>query len=100
MSLISFFEAIASNLDTLIIGRFIGATSLGIYNRAFMLVNLPMYYLTTSFSRVLFPSFSRIQAEFPRLKKAYLSSITLFADVNAVLYKVVPSLDNFRSRDL
>ncbi|HXG30077.1 MAG TPA: lipopolysaccharide biosynthesis protein, partial [Thermodesulfobacteriota bacterium] len=81
MSLISLFEAIASNLDTLIIARFIGATSLGIYNRAFMLVNLPVYYLTTSFSRVLFPSMSRIQTEFPRLKGAYLSSIALSAAI-------------------
>jgi len=79
VSIISFFEFIGSNLDTLAIGHFLGANLLGIYNRAFMLVNLPIYYLTTSFSRVLFPSFSRIQLEIQRLKKAYLSAITLIA---------------------
>jgi O-antigen/teichoic acid export membrane protein len=79
VSMISFLEFITSNLDTLAIGHFIGAAALGIYNRAFMLVNLPMEYFSTSFSKVLFPSFSRIQTEIPRLKKAYLSSIMIAA---------------------
>jgi lipopolysaccharide exporter len=77
VSVIGFFEFIGSNLDTLAIGHFLGAPLLGIYNRAFMLVNLPMQYVTSSFSRVLFPSYSRIQEETPRLKRAYLSSILL-----------------------
>jgi O-antigen/teichoic acid export membrane protein len=81
ISVISFFEFLGSYLDTLAIGHFIGATPLGIYNRAFMLVNLPAQYLTSSFSRVLFPSFSRIQKETERLKKAYLSTIMLFSTI-------------------
>lgn len=81
VSVISFIEFVGSKLDTLAIGHFIGAAPLGIYNRAFMLVNFPMYYLTTSFSRVLFPSFSRIQKEIKRLKKAYLSTIMLFSAI-------------------
>jgi O-antigen/teichoic acid export membrane protein len=63
------------------IGRFVGAAPLGIYNRAFMLVNLPAQQLTSSFSRVLFPSFSRVQNETARLKKAYLSTIMLFSAI-------------------
>ena len=81
VSIISFFEFLGSNLDTLAIGHFIGAAPLGIYNRAFMLVNLPAQYLTSSFSRVLFPSFSRVQKEIERLKKAYLSTIMLFSAI-------------------
>ncbi len=79
VSMIGFLEFMSSTLDTLVIGRLFGATPLGIYNRAFMLVNLPMQYATSSFSRVLLPSFSRIQKEIPRIKKAYLSSILLAA---------------------
>jgi len=81
VSVISFFEFIGSNLDTLAIGHFIGAAPLGIYNRAFMLVNLPAQYLTSSFSRVLFPSFSKVQKEIDRLKKAYLSTIMVFSAI-------------------
>jgi O-antigen/teichoic acid export membrane protein len=81
VSIISFFEFLGSNLDTLAIGHFIGAAPLGIYNRAFMLVYLPAQYLTTSFSRVLFPSFSKVQKEIDRLKKAYLSTIMVFSAI-------------------
>jgi O-antigen/teichoic acid export membrane protein len=81
ISVISFFEFLGSYLDTLAIGHFMGAAPLGIYNRAFMLVNLPAQYLTSSFSRVLFPSLSRIQKETERLKKAYLYTIMLFSAI-------------------
>jgi len=79
ISVISFFEFIGLNLDTLAIGHLLGATPLGIYNRAFMLVNLPMYYLTTTFSKVLFPSFSRVQSDIQRLERAYFALLSVGA---------------------
>ncbi|SIR25477.1 lipopolysaccharide biosynthesis protein [Pontibacter lucknowensis] len=79
MSVISFFEFIYTELATLLIGRVFGAYRLGIYNRAFMLVNLPMYNLTRTVSRVVFPSFSKLQSETDKLAKVYLSSTTLLA---------------------
>lgn len=79
MSVISFFEFIYSELATLLIGRVLGAYLLGIYNRAYMLVNLPMYNLTRTVSRVVFPSFSQLQTETDKLAKVYLSSTTLLA---------------------
>ncbi|MBA4376704.1 MAG: hypothetical protein C0401_11105 [Anaerolinea sp.] len=81
VSIISFMESISSNLDTLAIGHFVGEASLGIYNRAFMLVNLPMQYLVTSFSRVLMPSYSKIQSDIPRLRKNYLSSVMFVGSI-------------------
>lgn len=79
MSVISFFEFIYTELATLLIGRVFGAYKLGIYNRAFMLVNLPMYNLTRTVSRVVFPSFSKLQTETEKLSRVYLSSTTLLA---------------------
>lgn len=79
MSVISFFEFIYTELATLLIGRMLGAYKLGIYNRAFMLVNLPMYNLTRTVSRVVFPSFSQLQSDNEKLAKVYLSSTTLLA---------------------
>ena len=49
----------------------------GIYNRAFMLVHLPVHNLTASISRVLLPAFSTLQHERPRLKQAYLTALSL-----------------------
>lgn len=73
---ISFLEFIGGTLDTLFVGRFLGATELGIYNRASSVINLPMQYFTTSVSSVLFPSFSRIQTEKVKLKRVYLNTIS------------------------
>ena len=75
VSVISFFEFIGASLDTLFIGRILGASKLGIYNRAFMLINLPMNYFVISSSRVLFPSISKIQKNKDRLRDIYLSTI-------------------------
>lgn len=79
VSFIGFMEFLGANMDTLLIGRWLGSSRLGIYNRAYMLVNLPIQYLSSSISRVLFPAYSRIQAQKGRLKNVYLSSVSLVA---------------------
>ncbi len=76
ISLISFFQFISSNLDTISIGHFLGASPLGIYNRAHLLASLPPEYIFTSLSKVLFPSFSKMQTEIAQLRKLYLLSLT------------------------
>ena len=77
----SFLEFVTSSLDTLVIGRWLGAARLGVYNRASMLITLPLYLLTRSAARVLFPAFSQVQADVPRLRSVYLGSVTLVAAV-------------------
>lgn len=81
VSIISFLEFLNSSLDTIVVGRLSGAASLGYYSRALSLTGLPMQYMSTSLSSVLFPSFSRVQAETTRLRNGYLSVITIFAGV-------------------
>jgi lipopolysaccharide exporter len=78
-SVVSFVEFVGTSLDTFIIGSLVGARPLGLYNRGYMIVYLPMSYLSTTFSRVLFASYSKIQGDVERLGKAYLTSITLSA---------------------
>ena len=79
ITLTSFLEFITSSLDTLLVGRLLGAAALGLYNRAWMLVTLPLYLLTNSVSRVIFPAFSQVQANQPKLRTVYLASTTLVA---------------------
>ena len=79
MSAVGFLEFINGNLDTLLIGRLLGSVLLGIYNRAYMLLYLPMYFLTNSLARVAFPAFSKIQHDLPRTRALYLTSSTLVA---------------------
>jgi O-antigen/teichoic acid export membrane protein len=77
VSFISILEYISSTLDTFVIGRFLGSGLLGIYNRAFMLINLPYQYFTSSISRVLFPAFSRVQNDNEKVKKNLLDILTI-----------------------
>lgn len=77
VSLIGFAEFLGSNLDTLWAGHCLGSRATGLYTRATNFANLPLYYLSTSLSRVLLPGYSRIQFDIERLRSVYLVSITV-----------------------
>lgn len=96
VSIISFLEFIGGSLDTILIGRILGDKKLGFYNRAQMLISLPMTYLMTSFSKVLFPSLSQIQDDNEKIKRNMflilkMVSIVIFpfAIVVAILSKEI-----------
>jgi O-antigen/teichoic acid export membrane protein len=92
---ITFFQFIGANLDTLLIGKFSGASSLGIYNRTSLLINLPGQYLFASLSRVLFPAFSQIQTDNKKLTSAYLYSLTFFSIILIpVTIGIIPMAQN------
>lgn len=77
VSIISFLEFICYNLDSIVLGRLIGAETLGHYHQASNLVNLPAQKISTSLTNVLFPSLSRVQENKEKLRKAYLSTISV-----------------------
>ncbi|TGE14037.1 lipopolysaccharide biosynthesis protein [Hymenobacter elongatus] len=81
ISFTSFLEFITGSLDTMVIGRVLGTALLGIYNRAYMLISLPLYLITNSVAKVIFPAFSQLQANLGKLRAVYLASITLVAAV-------------------
>jgi PST family polysaccharide transporter len=60
------------NGDNLLVGKFIGASALGLYARCYSLMLLPLTSVSRSLSEVLFPTFSRIQENRPRVAQAYL----------------------------
>jgi O-antigen/teichoic acid export membrane protein len=63
----------ASRADQLIIGRLLGAESLGIYSMALQFANVISQFASSTLSRVIFPVFSRLQADLIRLNESYLS---------------------------
>lgn len=82
VSIIHLGEFAAKNLDTFAVGRVAATAALGVYNRAFYLVNIPIsQYLAGALSSVLFPGFSRVQADSQRLRNVYLSVVRLSAVV-------------------
>lgn len=81
ISVIGFLEFVSGSLDTMVIGRQLGSRVLGMYNRAFLLINLPMQYFTATMNRVLLPSYAQVQADPARLRRAYLICLTVFCCV-------------------
>lgn len=70
----------AENLPFAVIAKWLGASALGLYSRAFNLMDLPVRYFTVALSSVLFPAYARIQRDVPRLGAAFLqtTSFTCF----------------------
>jgi len=60
------------NLDNLLIGKFLGSSALGYYDRAYQLMLFPLENISGVLSRVLFPAFSAIQDDLPKLRQVYL----------------------------
>jgi lipopolysaccharide exporter len=73
---------VAANVDFFLIGSFLGAQPLGHYTLAYNIANLPSTRVNAVVSRVLFPTFARIQDDLPRLRKGYLRMQELTALVN------------------
>ncbi len=72
----------ARNADDLIIGKMLGASSVGIYNRAYTLMLLPISQVISVISDVMFTALSAIQDNKPQVKGVYLRAmgiITLIA---------------------
>ncbi|MCM0083335.1 lipopolysaccharide biosynthesis protein [Geomonas sp. Red32] len=65
------------NLEKVLLGRFWGAASLGVYGRAFNLINIPTDSLNSSVGGVAFAALSRVQGEPERLRRYFLKGYTL-----------------------
>ena len=81
VSLISILEYIGHNLDTFAVGRYASAALLGQYNRAFVLVGVPIRQLNHGLSNVLFPSLSKLQSDVIRLRRTYLFGVSASAAI-------------------
>jgi PST family polysaccharide transporter len=64
------FNFISGNMDKLLIGKTLGAGALGIYNRAFQLLLMPMEQVFSPLSSVLLASLSRVSDDPARFRRA------------------------------
>jgi len=71
----------ALNGDNFVVGRWSGAESLGLYARAYTLMNLPFTHVSNVMSSVLFPALAKVQHDPVRLRRAYLLLTELLAMV-------------------
>jgi O-antigen/teichoic acid export membrane protein len=68
---------LANQADNLVVGRWLGAVTLGLYSRAYQLMSVPTALLGDVFDKVLFPTMSRVQHEPGRLTTAYLQGTAI-----------------------
>jgi len=74
------------NSDNLLIGRFVGAASLGAYAIAYNIILVPFSRIAAPIQDVLFPAFSRIQGDRERIAMGWIRVTRMVAAVT------VPSL--------
>jgi O-antigen/teichoic acid export membrane protein len=65
--------------DYFVVGRMLGSDSLGLYERAYTLMEISNQLVMTAFGKVLFPAFARIQDDPARLRRAFLYCNALVA---------------------
>ena len=81
ISLINVLNYAATNIDYLVIGKFLSAKNLGLYTRAYGLMKLTLNQFSASVSTVLFPAYAEIQNERSRISEAYFKTINATAIV-------------------
>ncbi len=68
---------IGSNFEKVLLGRFWGADALGLYGRAYQLINIPTANLNSAVGEVAFSALSRVQDDPLRLKSYFLKGYSL-----------------------
>jgi len=81
-SIVNYF---ARNFDNILLGRFWGAGVLGLYNRAYRLMMLPISQVREPLHAVAIPALSHIQNDPIRYKKYYIKLITLVSFITMPL---------------
>lgn len=68
---------IAYNMEKVLLGRFWGAEAIGLYGRAYQMINIPTDNLNNSIGEVAFSALSRVQNEAIRLRNYFLKGYSL-----------------------
>jgi PST family polysaccharide transporter len=68
---------VANNFEKILLGRYWGVDALGLYGRAYQLVNIPTDNINSSVGEVAFSALSRLQDDPTRLKSYFLKGYSL-----------------------
>lgn len=79
------FTFLRQNLDKVLVARWLGSSSLGIYTLGQRTVSYPVLSLTNVLMAVLFPAFSRMQDDDDGLRRGYLRATGAIAFVTMPL---------------
>jgi PST family polysaccharide transporter len=68
---------VATNFEKILLGRFWGVDALGLYGRAYQLINIPTDNLNQAAGEVAFSALSRVQDDPARLKNYFLKGYSM-----------------------
>lgn len=83
--LFNFVNYFARNADNMLIGKYLGATSLGYYGRAYQLMMMPIQHLTFVINPVLHSVFSDSHNDKNQLYNNYLSVVRVLAFIGMLI---------------
>ena len=63
------------NADTVLLGRFAGTADLGLYNRSYNLMMLPLSQASSVLTRVLFPALVEVRDDLARFRTAWTNTV-------------------------
>ena len=88
----------ADNLHFLVIGKWLGASALGLFNRSFNLMDLPVKHFSIALGSVMFPMYAKIQRDIPRLGRAFLHTVSFTALVAVPVFVAMAAVPDDRHR--
>jgi O-antigen/teichoic acid export membrane protein len=68
------FSYAFQNIDNVVVGKFLGTTSLGFYQQAYSISTLPVSEVGQIFNKVTFPVYVRLSGERTRLRNAFIKT--------------------------
>ena len=87
---------VASMGDNVVVGRYLGAASLGVYSRAYQLMSAPAVLGGNVLEKVLFPAMAKVQDQDARLAGIYRQGIRLLATLmlpgSAMIHILAPEI--------
>jgi teichuronic acid exporter len=81
VTLSKFLSYFYYNVDTLIVGKFLGDKILGFYSMAFLLATMPVEKVANIVNQVNFPVFARLQGDVKETQRHFLDTTTWLAMV-------------------
>lgn len=75
VSLTKLFNFAATKGDYVVVGRWLGSEALGLYERAYRLMEMPANYFAGVIARLLFPALSEIQDDRERMQRAFRTAL-------------------------
>ncbi|HVU56184.1 MAG TPA: oligosaccharide flippase family protein [Puia sp.] len=82
------------NSDNMIVGKWYGAADLGIYNRAYSLLMLPLNLVTGLFNNILFPNLKKLQSRNGDIENEYYFVMNVISIITFPLVLLFVSFPN------